>query len=165
MITNYTMLRWWAMACSMLVSAAVIQYKGLFKALWFADPTGLSFVALGIFVILTGFAGVLTYRISNNFPDSEIYKNSIRYLPACWYASELLMAIGMMGTLIGFMMMLGPALAGFDLAGIASAKTGIFGMATGMSTAVSVTLIGLLTSHLMKLQLINLEVSLPDEEE
>jgi hypothetical protein len=73
------------------------------------------------------------------------------------------MAIGMMGTLIGFSIMLGPALIGLDPSNLLLAKAGIFKMAAGMSTAVLTTLVGLVTSQILKLQLINLEISIRDE--
>jgi hypothetical protein len=161
---NYIMLRWWVLVCSLAVAAAVLQFKGMFVLLWFADLSGLSFIALSVFVLLTGFIGVLTHRLSKHMPGSPEYKENIRYLQGCWYISELLMALGMMGTLIGFMMMLGPSLAGLASAELVAAKTGIFSMASGMSTSVTATLAGLITSQLSKLQLISLEISLADEE-
>lgn len=160
---NYAMLRWWIMACAMMASLAFIQYKGLIAALWVADPTGLSFITLSVFFLLTAFIGVLTHRLAGSEPGSQNFQENIRYLQACWYASELLMAFGMMGTLIGFMMMLGPGLAVLASAELAAAKTSIFGMAAGMSTAVTATLVGLITSQLAKLQLINIESSISEE--
>jgi hypothetical protein len=151
------------MACSIAAASAFIQYKGLFAALWIADPSGLSFVTLSVFTLLSIFIGVLTYRLSGSEPGSQIFQENIKLLQSCWYASELLMALGMMGTLIGFMMMLGPGLAALHTAELAAAKTSIFGMASGMSTAVTTTLVGLITSQLAKLQLINIESSISDE--
>ena len=162
---NYTTLRWWVMACSLMVAAAIIQYKGLFVALWFADPSGLSFVTLSLFAILTVCTGILTNRLSNDTPGTITFDKDIRYLQALWYASELLMALGMMGTLIGFIKMLGPALAGLDPGNVLAAKSGILGMAGGMSISVTNTLVGLVTSQLIKLQLINIETTLPEVKE
>ena len=161
---NYTTLRWWVIACGLILSAAFIQYKGLFVALWFADPSGLSFVTLSLFVILTVCTGILTNRLSNSNPGDISFNQDIKYLQALWYASELLMALGMMGTLVGFIKMLGPALAGLDPGNLVAAKSGILGMASGMSVSVTNTLVGLVSSQLVKIQLINLETSISDEE-
>lgn len=160
---NIVMLRWFLMFFSSLVSMAIIQKKGLFVALWVADLSGISFITLTLFLVLTTFIGVLTHRLTNNEPGSKIYDENVVYMQPCWYGSELLMALGMMGTLIGFTLMLGPALAGFDPTNIMLAKAAIVNMAGGMSTAVLTTLVGLITSQLVKLQLINLDTSLTEE--
>ena len=162
---NYVMLRWLVIFLSSLASAGIIQFKGLFAALWIADLSGISFVTIGIYTILTCFVGVITYRLSNSAPGSDMYKENMPYIHGCWFGSELLMALGMIGTLVGFTLMLGPALAGLDIANMVAAKASIFKMAAGMSTAVLTTLVGLVTSQLLKLQLINIEttMSVPEE--
>jgi hypothetical protein len=160
MLVNYSILRWFIIFLTSIVASGFIQNKGLFSALWVADLSGISFVILGIYAILTVFIGVLTYRLTTTESDSEIYQNNIVYLNSCWYASELLMALGMIGTLVGFTLMLGPALAGLDPANIVASKAAIFKMAAGMSTAVLTTLVGLITSQLVKIQLINIETTI-----
>jgi hypothetical protein len=162
MTYNYAILRWFVIFISSIVTSFIIQTKGLFAALWFADVSGLSFVILAIFIILTMFVGVLTSRLTSNAPGSIIYDENISYVKGCWYGTELLMALGMMGTLIGFSIMLGPALIGLDPSNLVLAKAAIFKMGAGMSTAVLTTLVGLITSQLVKLQLINLETSIAD---
>lgn len=159
---NYTMLRWLVIFVSSLLTTGLLYHKGVFHTLWTVDISGLSFVILSIYWILSCFIGVISHRLLNNPVGSAEYSDSSRYVGGCWYASELLMAIGMMGTLIGFMIMLGPALAGLDPNNLVVAKDAIFKMASGMSTAVASTLVGLITSQLIKLQLINLEIGLDD---
>lgn len=164
MLLNFSILRWLVIFLTSLVVSGFIQHKGLFSALWVADLSGISFIILGIYAILTVFIGVLTYRLTLNRADSEIFKNNLPYLNGCWYGSELLMALGMIGTLIGFSLMLGPALAGLDPSNMVMAKEAIFKMAAGMSTAVLTTLVGLITSQLIKLQLINIETTIANYE-
>lgn len=159
---NYTMLKWWLLLCSVLISASVIQYKGLFKALWFADPTGLSFVALALFSLITAFIGTLTYKLTHNHPKSQEFQSNLKYVYSCWYSTELLMAIGMIGTILGIMIVVGPSLTGLDLSNLLAAKSAIMGMAKGLGAVLTTTLVGLITSQLVKIQLINLELSISD---
>ena len=161
---NYMMLRWWAMFCSMLLACGIIQYKGLFAALWIADPSGISAITMTLFAILTGFIGILTYRLSGQHPGTVEFNENMAYLQACWYASELLMALGLIGTLVGFSLMLGKSLTSVLAGGAGSASAGIIAMASKMSLAVVATLTGVITSHLIKIQLTNIEVSFPEEE-
>jgi len=163
-MNNLVMLRWFVILFSSIAAAGIVQFKGLFAALWIADISGLSFIILLLFAILTPFIGYLTYTLSRYHPNEAKYQESLKYIQACWYASELLMALGMMGTLIGFTIMLGPALAGLDPSNLVLAKAAIFKMAGGMSTAVLTTLVGLITSQLVKLQLINIDVIINEDE-
>lgn len=160
MKVNFSILRWFVVFLTSIVVSGLIQHKGLFAALWVADLSGISFVILGIYGILTVFIGVLTYRLTTNEEDSDTFKQNIMYLNGCWYGSELLMALGMIGTLVGFTLMLGPALEGLDPTNLVGSKEAIFKMAAGMSTAVLTTLVGLITSQLVKIQLINIETSI-----
>lgn len=159
---NFVMLRWLVIFCSVITTMGIMHFKGLFAALWLADISGLSFLTMGVFLLITSFIGVITHRLTNNEQGSAIFNENLKYKDGCWYGSELLMAFGMMGTLIGFTVMLGPAITAIDPSNLTAAKTAIFSMAGGMSTAVLATLVGLVTSQLVKLQLISIEMSLQE---
>ncbi len=155
-----TMLKWWAIFCSLVLGLVVIGVNGLFQTLWIVDLSHLSFLTLGIFSLMTTFVGYLSYKI-------HIVKDIVytKYIPSCWYASELLMGCGMAGTLIGFMMMFQSNIASIDVANVESVKTVVLHLSRGLTTAVTTTLVGLVTSLLLKLQLINLEVNLVETDE
>jgi hypothetical protein len=156
-LAQSVLLRWWFLFWGKILGASVLQYFGLFGKLWLVDPTHISVIALGIFVVLTLFIGWLTWRLSKGDTDKK------RFVEPSWFFSESLMAIGMVGTLVGFMMMLG-ALIGIDVSDAIAIKGAIIKMAAGISTAVSSTLVGLSTSQLAKLQMINLGTLFKDEE-
>jgi hypothetical protein len=160
---NYAMLRWWLLTCVSVIFQIILQHRGIFSIMWVADVSKISFIIIGLYFILTFFTGVITHRLNKENLSDEDRSTYIRYLDACWYSSELLMALGMMGTLIGFSLMLG-SLVGLDFANIAATKTGIFSMAAGMGTAIYATLSGLIASQLLKIQLVSLEISLENEE-
>ena len=68
-----------------------------------------------------------------------------------------MITLGLIGTVTGFIIMLGGAFADLDLSNIGQAKEVIRDMAAGMSTALTTTLVGLVCSIITKLQLMNLE--------
>ena len=72
-----------------------------------------------------------------------------------WYTSDLCLSIGMMGTVIGFIMMLG-GFANIDINDMATVQGLIKGLGVGMSTALYTTLTGLICSALLKIQYFNL---------
>ncbi len=155
-----TILRWWAMFCSLVVGAGFLQAYGLFHSLWMADQSKISLIAIGVFTIMTLFVGFITDRI-HRVGDITYTK----YIHACWYASELLMAIGMTGTLVGFMMMFTSNMSTIDASNIDSIKAVVQHLSIGFPTAVITTLVGLVTSQLLKLQLASLEINLEEADE
>ncbi len=67
------------------------------------------------------------------------------------FASDSLMKLGLLGTIIGFIMMLAP-IAGLDAGDKASVKTSMGLMSDGMAVAMYTTLSGLVGSILIKIQ-------------
>ena len=73
-----------------------------------------------------------------------------------WLWSDIVLSLGMIGTVIGFMVML----AGFidvDFSDFDSVQSLITKLSAGMSTSLSTTLVGLISSVILKLQFFNLE--------
>ena len=68
----------------------------------------------------------------------------------------------MIGTVIGFLLMLGTAFTNLDVSNSAALQDALASMAVGMSTALYTTLIGLVSSLILKVQLVNLEVALEE---
>lgn len=144
-------LRWWLMFCLFGIGAAVMQKFGLFVDMWIIDASKLSFVILGIFSITTSYVGYLTYRKWKNLPIKE------SQLDLCWFTASKLTTLGMIGTVIGFLMMLGLAFQDLNVEDIASVQSAIKFMALGMSTALVTTLVGLVCGLFLELQLVNFD--------
>jgi len=113
------------------------------------DITKISFLILGVFGITTAWIGKVTYvnQRSMGFPSTEIG----------WFIAESCLALGMIGTVIGFLYMLGQTFVGIDVTNSLTLQNALMTMAQGMSTALYTTLIGLISSLLIKIQLVNLE--------
>lgn len=135
-------LKWWIFFSSILLGYASLWYFGLFNILYNSDQTKLSFVILSIFTL----ASLSTGR--------KIF-NRIKKVDVEWYFCEsLLKELGMIGTLIGFILMLGIHLAGIDVSNQQTITQAISGISVGMGTALYTTLIGLICSVLLKIQLV-----------
>ncbi|MCX7593777.1 MAG: hypothetical protein N2235_08455 [Fischerella sp.] len=149
--------RWWLIIS---ITAIIFLFSisfGYFQQLPQLDKTYLSYACLVLFVLSSLFIGVLSWQ-----PNVETLN---KHLPLCWFTSELMLGLGMIGTLIGFMLMITGAFASgsLDMSNAENARTLLINMATGFSTAAVTTLVGLSCSLITKLQLINLEYALPDE--
>ncbi len=80
-----------------------------------------------------------------------------------WFFSDIVLSLGMIGTVAGFMMML-TGFATLDFSDIEAAQGMVARLGAGMATALSTTLIGLIASVLLKLQFFMLERTLEREE-
>ena len=76
-----------------------------------------------------------------------------------WFIAESLLGLGMIGTVTGFLLMLGSAFENIDVSNTETLQNALTQMALGMSTALYTTLIGLICSLILKIQLVNYETS------
>ena len=142
-------LRWWILISLQLLFFSIASYFGAFTEIWYADQTKLSFVILSIWGMTTLAIGFWHYKI---------FKTSIAYLSKIgWFLSEACLALGMIGTVSGFLLMLASTFANIDVTDTTTLQTALSSMALGMSTALYTTLVGLVTSLFIKAQLVNLE--------
>lgn len=142
-------LRWWLLVCLQALFFSVAAYFGALTEVWTSDQTKISFVIMGIWVITTLAIGFWHYRI---------FRARIEYLSKIgWFLSEACLALGMIGTVSGFLLMLASTFANIDVTDTATLQSALSSMALGMSTALYTTLVGLVTSLFIKAQLVNLE--------
>lgn len=143
-------LRWWLLFCTSCAALFTAYSFGFIDALIAKDVTRLSFVILGVFFSGSIFVGWLTYKRSRG-KSVEAGTN------IGWFITELLLALGMIGTVIGFILMLGGSFESLNIADTGSVKTALTDMAIGMSTALYTTLVGMVCSQILKVQLVNVE--------
>lgn len=106
------------------------------------DSTYLSLIIVGISVT-TAVTAIFTFkRYASKVP--EIF----------WFISDALITLGMIGTLIGFFLVLTQALPMVDPNNIESSKEAISVIGVGMGTALLTTLSGITMSVWLKLQLV-----------
>ena len=143
------LLEWWLLFCSSVTGLALCWQFGLLDALQRADQSYLGFVCVAVYFLSCLRAGWLTAMAQKGHHIAES-------LPFMWLVSETLLAIGLLGTLIGFMLG-GAGFADLNPENVAQTQRALGVMAQGMSTAVVTTLVGLITSVLLKFQLVAIE--------
>lgn len=143
-------LRWWLFFCLSILIAVVCHYFGLFHELYNKDATKLSFVIITVYTLSSLYVGRLTYKQRKG----EDYSTGLN---VSWFSSEAMLSLGMIGTVAGFILMLGDSFGNIDTANPETLKEALSAMALGMSTALYTTLVGLILSQALKIQLVNLE--------
>ena len=146
-----TLLKWWVQFISIVFASVIAWQLGWWHALYDADLTKISLVILTIFLFTT-----LTTGYMSSKPDDRKARHLGNYV---WFGSEAMITLGMIGTVAGFLLMLGSAFADLDVKNISNVQSAIADMAVGMSTALSTTLMGLICSVLTKAQMVILENS------
>jgi len=130
--------------CLSILAGGIAIYFDIHKELYNADQTKLSFLILTIFVLTSLWIGWVT-------------KMQDRTVEIGWFIAEACLALGMIGTVTGFLLMLNGAFAEIDLSNPTTIQTSLTKMALGMSTALYTTLTGLICSLALKIQLVNVE--------
>lgn len=158
-IKHTLFLKWWLFMSAIMASSVLLAGLGLLGTLWEKDATKLSFVLLGLFAVMSGWCGYKTWRLSvfidSNKTEPYLIEKIEHLMEVGWFTSDLCLSIGMMGTVIGFIMMLG-GFANIDINDMATVQGLIKGLGVGMSTALYTTLTGLICSALLKIQYFNL---------
>lgn len=140
-------LRWWILTCAQTLIFAVGAYFGIWHHVWQVDATKLSFVILSLWVMTTILIGTQHFKTHTN----------PRFTPVGWFLAECCLALGMIGTVAGFLIMLVTAFDAIDINNTDSLQLALSHMAQGMGTALYTTLVGLVCSLFIKAQLVNLE--------
>ena len=148
-----SLLKWWLIFCLTLLGLCTCVYFNVHKDLYSADVTRLSFLIISIFICSSVWIGTKTYKVG-------ILQDYDQKSDVGWFISESCLALGMVGTVTGFLIMLGTAFENVDVSNAATLQQALSDMAIGMSTALWTTLVGLVTSLIIKVQLVNLEVAL-----
>ncbi|MEM3000584.1 MAG: MotA/TolQ/ExbB proton channel family protein [Nitrososphaerales archaeon] len=125
------------------VLAIIAGKLGVYREIYIQDKSWLSFTILSIFIAATVWCGIQTYKLS---------ANGLQFI---WFVSDACLTIGMIGTIIGFLIMFsdGIVIVPGDIAGIQRLLSR-FGV--GVGTALYTTLVGLVCSLVLKLQLFNI---------
>tara|TARA_R110000744_G_C19235233_1_gene548619 strand:+ start:472 stop:921 length:450 start_codon:yes stop_codon:yes gene_type:complete len=140
-------LKWWIQTAIIVFSAFMINQYGWWEFLYNADMTKISFVIIGVFLISSLSIGFISLKSTN-------WDHIDRLTTYVWFGSEVMVTLGMIGTVAGFLIMLNTAFTGLDVNDIKNVQEAISDMAIGMSTALVTTLVGLVCSTIIKIQMI-----------
>ena len=135
-------LQWWLFFVLQIIILASAYVYELHLYILNNDQTYISFVLIGIWLLTSSMIG---YKLLKNITTSN---------EKFWFIAETCMAIGMMGTVLGFILMLGGSnLASIDPSDVEGMKGVIGQLASGMATALLTTLTGLIVSVSLRSQL------------
>ena len=134
-------LKWWFVFVVQAIGLTVFAYMDGIQYVLENDKTYLSIVIALIWLIVSLSVGYYTWK--------KLEKPEF-----LWFAGESCMTVGMIGTIIGFILMLGSSLTNLDPSDTENMRVAISSMAVGMSTALLTTLTGLTATLMLRVQLV-----------
>ena len=102
-----SLLKWWLIFCITLLGLGTCVFFNIHKDLYAADVTRLSFLIISIFMCTSVWIGSKTYKVG-------IRQDYDQKSDVGWFISESCLALGMVGTVTGFLIMLGTAFENVD---------------------------------------------------
>ena len=145
------LLKWWLIFCLTMLGFGTLYYFNVHSLLYHADVTKLSFLIIIIFMFTSIWIGRKTFDLETTSVTDDT-------IDVGWFIAESCLALGMVGTVTGFLYMLGTAFENIDITNATTLQDALASMAKGMSTALYTTLTGLIASLIIKVQLVNYEV-------
>ena len=146
------LLKWWLIFCLTILGFGALYHFNVHSLLYYADVTKLSFLIIVIFMFTSIWIGRKTYDLETTSVTDDT-------IDVGWFVAESCLALGMVGTVTGFLYMLGTAFENIDITNAATLQDALASMARGMSTALYTTLTGLIASLIIKIQLVNYEIN------
>jgi hypothetical protein len=146
------LLKWWLIFCLTLLGFGTLYHFNVHSLLYYADVTKLSFLIIIIFMFTSIWIGRKTFDLET----TSVVDDTI---DVGWFVAESCLALGMVGTVTGFLYMLGTAFENIDITNATTLQDALASMARGMSTALYTTLTGLIASLIIKIQLVNYEIN------
>jgi hypothetical protein len=153
---SFTFVLWWLLFCLCAVGLEIAYVEGYLKYIFINDVTGLSYL---ITIILLWQSMMCCIELKN---PSHIIGEKNHRIESGWFFSDIVLSLGMVGTVVGFMLMLA-GFADLDITSAESAQEMIAQLGIGMTTALTTTLVGLVASIILKLQFFMLEYEVEKE--
>ena len=139
---------WWLIVCMVGTGSYITHTMGWLVPLYTNDLTYITF-------LITVIAGLTTLSLGYKFKVPV--RAAAVDVDIEWFVSDVVLTLGMLGTIIGFMIMLQGTFSSIEFNDAHSIRIALSSMSKGLFTALNTTLLGLVSSIILKVQLIMYE--------
>lgn len=145
------LLKWWLVCCIIFGLAGIMLYTNSYLLLYNKDSTFISFGIIGITLLST-----LKFGYDLNW---SIKRQELMNIDFYVYIKDLCLSLGLIGTVIGFILMFdstdfNKALAGLNTSNIDQLLPLLVKATQGIGIALYTTLVGLICAELIKVQML-----------
>lgn len=144
--------KWFVFFVSILAGVWICESLfGVLTYIWENDATRISWAIMALFVVTNLW---IARRLADIDNEDYMFKHQTQ---KAWWAADACMAMGMVGTLFGLLIVLSQGFAAVDPSSVESMRQTIGTLASGMGVALLTSLVGLITSFTLKYQIVALE--------
>ena len=141
-------LMWWLVVCLTSLFTYIVYDFGLLIPFYVRDVTMLTYLITTIFIGTT-----ISIGYKNATPERAQPGQRRNYTNE-WFISDAVLTLGMIGTIVGFIIMLAGTFNTLQVTDADSVRLLISSMSKGLYTALNTTLAGLISSVIIKTQLV-----------
>jgi len=131
---------WWITNLAVASGVFWAYYQGIIEKIWYDDVTMITSVLAILYLATTAMIGYVAY--------TKNYASKI--VDACWFLSEQMLALGMLGTVIGFIYLLSSGISSASVTDPTSLATLLANMSVGLGIALYTNAVGILASLITK---------------
>jgi uncharacterized membrane protein len=155
-------LKWWLIFGLVTVGLIFSFIYGIPQNIWAKDASYLSATTLIIYLVFSTICGCKIFS-AYRADGADSLRRLRNAEEVGWFVSEMCLNLGMLGTIIGFVLML----VGFETLDISnqnSVQSLLSELGKSMATALYTTMVGLMCGQLLKMQYFLLAKTLDDKE-
>ena len=131
---------WWITNLAVASGVFWAYYHGIIHEIWNDDVTMITTALAVLYVVTTALIGYVAY--TKDFTS--------KIVDACWFLSEQMLALGMLGTVIGFIYLLTSGITSASVTDPTSLAALLANMSVGLGIALYTNATGILSSLITK---------------
>jgi hypothetical protein len=131
---------WWITNLAVATGVFWAWHSGIIAKIWYDDVTMITSVLSLLYVVTTALIGYVAY--TKDFAS--------KIVDACWFLSEQMLALGMLGTVVGFIYLLSSGITSASVTDPTSLATLLANMSVGLGIALYTNAVGILASLVTK---------------
>lgn len=131
---------WWITNLAVATGVFWAWHSSIITKIWYDDVTMITSVLSLLYVVTTALIGYVAY--TKDFAS--------KIVDACWFLSEQMLALGMLGTVVGFIYLLSSGITSASVTDPTSLATLLANMSVGLGIALYTNAVGILASLVTK---------------
>lgn len=140
---------WWIVFVTSLVGFGFASQFGLIEQMWVLDISKISSFIISLYILFSIVCGWTAWHVNR--------KNIDRIISIEWFASNNFIRLGLIGTVIGFILAFSELIVPTGSFSISDIKSLIQVIAEGIAVAFITTLVGLICSTFLQIQIVVIE--------
>lgn len=133
---------WWLTVLASATAVFWAYHNGILMKIWHDDVTMITSILGLMYIAAIGTIGYIAYTIHK--------RNNSKLIDAVWFGSEQMLALGMLGTVLGFIYLLASGITSASVTDATGLAKLLANMSVGLGIALYTNAVGILSSLITK---------------